>query len=84
MHNKEAIKYAACAIVDLLANDKKRYYKNSERAARLSNYKICGCGGTLIKCSYANQDAEICFECGQIFINGSMVRKCNVRRIKAC
>lgn len=84
MHNKEAIKYAACAIIDLLANDKRRFKKNSEKMAILSNYKTCSCGGILIGCKYKQQKAEICFECGQVFIGGIMVRRCNVRRVSKC
>lgn len=84
MHNKEAIKYAACAIVDLLANDRKRYLQNSERAAILSNYKTCSCGGLLISCEYKHQKAEICFKCGQLYIDGINVRKCNLGRGNKC
>ncbi|MDO6355129.1 hypothetical protein Q3V94_13625 [Caloramator sp. CAR-1] len=84
----EAIKYTACAIVDLLANDLIRFKINAEKAAKIHKQQsnICECGMVLIegKMKHGKDKISIklCTVCGQVYKDGEKLMK--IRRVKVC
>lgn len=76
----KALEYCARGIVQYLNGnvDKFRYFV--DKAMAIHKATLCTCGNAPIRCKYGGIQAELCTNCGKLWINGKVVRECLVRR----
>ena len=74
----EALKYCIRGIVQYLNGnvDKFRYFV--DKAMTIHKATLCTCGNATIRCKYGGIQAELCTNCGRIWRNGSVIKKCLV------
>lgn len=76
----KALEYCARSIVRYLNGDTDKFMKLVDKAMKIHTDALCECGKALIQCRYGGKRAELCTECGKLWINGEMVRKCLIGR----
>lgn len=72
----EVVQYCARAIVQYLNSDFELFQQYANKAINLD----CSCTN-LVKCKYMGQTGYLCTNCGRVWINGKVKRRCNVRKV---
>lgn len=76
----QVLEYCARGIVRYLAGDMEQFRQLVDKAMKLYEATLCTCGKVTIPCKYGEMQAELCTNCGKLWTNGRVVRKCLVRR----
>ncbi len=77
----KVLEYCTRGIIQYLNGDYEKFNNYKQRAIKI-NELMCKCGGHRIKARYGKRAAMLCTECGRIYIDNKVVRKClNSRRV---
>lgn len=76
----QVLEYCARGIVRYLAGDMDKFRYFVDKAMAIHRDTLCTCGGIMVGCKYGLKKAKLCTNCGRIWRDGKVVRKCLVRR----
>lgn len=71
----KVLEYCTRGIIQYLNGDYERFNDYKNKAIRL-NESICECGEYRVKIRYGKQAAMLCTECGRVYVDNKVVRKC--------
>lgn len=72
----KALEYCARGIIQYLDGNMDKFNLLVDKAMKIHTDTLCECGKALIQCRYGGKRTELCTECGKLWKNGEMVRKC--------
>lgn len=79
---EKALEYCMRGIVRYLDGDVELFKSYVNKAIQIEEI-LCECGAQTIDCRYDRKRARICTECGRVFVNKKVVRKCLVNSRRA-
>lgn len=79
---EKTLEYCMRGIIRYLNGEVDLFEKYINKAMKMEK-NLCQCGGQIIKGRYDRKRAKICFDCGRVWQQGKIVRKClvNSRRV---